>query len=69
MGWVAVKELKLSYSNRGTIFTTLYMYIPVMVTQIEFSNSNPVGGGDDEALYPTSSPVGFWVQVWDLRKV
>ena len=40
--WVAVKELKLSYYIGGTLSFTIYIYIPIMVTQSKVLNSNPV---------------------------
>ena len=45
--WVADKELNLSYYIGETLLSTIYIYIyvPIMVTQIKFLDSNPVVSG------------------------
>ena len=39
--WVAVKELELSWRNHENCYTYIYIYTPIMVTEIKFLSSNP----------------------------
>ena len=42
--YVAVKELRLSYHNGETLLSTIhiYIYMPIMVTSMNFLKTNPV---------------------------
>ena len=68
LGWVAVKELKLSCHNSETILFTLYIYIHIMVTEkIKFLNRNPVAGATTSSARQVHAAQA--VQIWEFLKI